>query len=228
MKRNLGNAARRLQFIGLAIMWFFLLVCYGYLNFKNGSRATFLLTTVLMVVLSAHLLLVFMKRIYQPILKIRDAIRAFDQKHAKERALDIPTLSNNISNMLVQLKESMNREYTSVLLKKQAEFAALQSQINPHFLYNTLDSIRGEALMEGSPKIAEMTEALSTFFRYGAQRSYWLFEKFVQLGTAIVIVSSNLTEVSFLCDRLLILKDQHIAGEFLQDEIAKINMEDFH
>lgn len=52
------------------------------------------------------------------------------------------------------------------MLKKEAEFDALQSQINPHFLYNTLDSIRGYALMQDMDEIADMTEALSTFFRY--------------------------------------------------------------
>ena len=50
--------------------------------------------------------------------------------------------------------------------KKQAEYLALQNQINPHFLYNTLEGIRSEALIEGVDSIAEMTEALATFFRY--------------------------------------------------------------
>lgn len=50
--------------------------------------------------------------------------------------------------------------------KKHAEYLALQNQINPHFLYNTLEGIRSEALIEGVDSIANMTEALATFFRY--------------------------------------------------------------
>ena len=50
--------------------------------------------------------------------------------------------------------------------KKQAEYLALQNQINPHFLYNTLEGIRSEALIAGVDSIAEMTESLATFFRY--------------------------------------------------------------
>lgn len=46
------------------------------------------------------------------------------------------------------------------------EFAALQDQINPHFLYNTLDAIRGQALEIHADEIAEMTGKLSRFFRY--------------------------------------------------------------
>ena len=46
------------------------------------------------------------------------------------------------------------------------EYLALQNQINPHFLYNTLEGIRAEALIAGVDSIAEMTEALATYFRY--------------------------------------------------------------
>ena len=49
---------------------------------------------------------------------------------------------------------------------KQAEYLALQNQINPHFLYNTLEAIRGDAICEGADEIANTTRALATFFRY--------------------------------------------------------------
>ena len=54
--------------------------------------------------------------------------------------------------------------------EEQTELTALQSQINPHFLYNTLESIRGQALMDDNREIAGMVEALSSFFRYSISR----------------------------------------------------------
>ena len=52
------------------------------------------------------------------------------------------------------------------LNKRQAQYLALQNQINPHFLYNTLESIRSEALIAQLDSVADMTEALASFFRY--------------------------------------------------------------
>ncbi|MCR4907209.1 MAG: sensor histidine kinase [Lachnospiraceae bacterium] len=62
-------------------------------------------------------------------------------------------------------KEQLRRD-SAELFDKQTALMALQSQINPHFLYNTLDSIRGRALIEGNDEIARMLEALAAFFRY--------------------------------------------------------------
>lgn len=63
-----------------------------------------------------------------------------------------------------------DREYSLAMLKKQAEIKALQNQINPHFLYNTLDCIRGMAIEQGADNIEEMTRALSRMFRYSISR----------------------------------------------------------
>lgn len=52
------------------------------------------------------------------------------------------------------------------LIRKRVEYNALQNQIDPHFLYNTLDSIRSRALLDENTEIASMTEILSKFFRY--------------------------------------------------------------
>ena len=60
--------------------------------------------------------------------------------------------------------ELSNLEYQKKL-RRQAELKALQSQVNPHFLYNALDSIRGYALIHDMEEISDITEALSRVFR---------------------------------------------------------------
>lgn len=62
------------------------------------------------------------------------------------------------------------------IMKKRVELYTLQSQINPHFLYNTLDSIRSKALLDGNNEIASMTEVLSKFFRYCISREEGLVQ----------------------------------------------------
>jgi two-component system sensor histidine kinase YesM len=63
-------------------------------------------------------------------------------------------------------KENEIQKNQILLSDRQAELLALQNQINPHFLYNTLEAIRGDALKAGNKNIAAITEALSTYFRY--------------------------------------------------------------
>lgn len=60
----------------------------------------------------------------------------------------------------------INKIYSIKLRQKEAELNSLQNQINPHFLYNTLESIRGAALYHGIHDIAAMSKALSLLFRY--------------------------------------------------------------
>lgn len=64
----------------------------------------------------------------------------------------------------VEWKEEDARQLQ--LMQKRVELSILQNQINPHFLYNTLDGIRSKALIDGQKEIAKMTEILSRFFRY--------------------------------------------------------------
>lgn len=67
---------------------------------------------------------------------------------------------------LARLNELLQTRDLLQASKRQEQYLALQNQINPHFLYNTLEGIRSEALSAGVNSIAEMTEALSSFFRY--------------------------------------------------------------
>lgn len=65
-----------------------------------------------------------------------------------------------------QAEQIKKHEKILELSIQKSKYLALQNQINPHFLYNTLDAIRGDALEMQMSQIADVTEALSTFFRY--------------------------------------------------------------
>ncbi len=73
--------------------------------------------------------------------------------------------SDNSSNSS-EIGYLINKVYDIRLKQKEAELNSLQNQINPHFLYNTLESIRGAALYHGIHEIAAMSKALSLLFRY--------------------------------------------------------------
>ena len=74
----------------------------------------------------------------------------------------IPPLNLLMDEVILEVQQS----YQRALSQNQNSLAVLQSQINPHFLYNTLDCIRGEALEAEMDDIASMVESLSSFFRY--------------------------------------------------------------
>lgn len=92
-------------------------------------------------------------------------------KYEKDRNLDRLLNADWEGDLLLEplfgeISRRLNSEENKKLQQKQAEVLALQNQINPHFLYNTLEAIRSDALMADCQEIAETTEALATFFRY--------------------------------------------------------------
>lgn len=76
------------------------------------------------------------------------------------------SLSPEIEAVTNKVREIVETGELLQASKKQAQYLALQNQINPHFLYNTLEGIRSETLLAGLHNVANMTEALATFFRY--------------------------------------------------------------
>lgn len=79
---------------------------------------------------------------------------------------EIGQLGRNFNEMLDTVEELISREYEAKLLVKQAEYHALQSQINPHFLYNTLDTMSSIAEMQDCVQVSALCQSLSEIFRY--------------------------------------------------------------
>ena len=99
--------------------------------------------------------------------KLKKALRRYRNDRDPEAVLQMdwgeaPLLNDFFSD----LGERLYGEEITKLRQKQAEYLALQNQINPHFLYNALEAIRTDALLAACEDIAETTEALATFFRY--------------------------------------------------------------
>jgi len=79
---------------------------------------------------------------------------------------EIGRIASGINQMNARLNEYINQVYIAGMKQKTAELAALQAQINPHFLFNTLETLRMEALMNGEDRIAQMILILSNLFRW--------------------------------------------------------------
>lgn len=78
---------------------------------------------------------------------------------------EIGDLSHTFNEMTYEIKHLIEENNKEQMLKRQSEFKALQAQINPHFLYNTLDSIIWMSLADKKNEVVEMTSALAKLFR---------------------------------------------------------------
>lgn len=78
---------------------------------------------------------------------------------------ELAVLYNQFNLMMQKIQTLLNDIYEEQNAKQKMEIRLLQSQINPHFLYNTLDSLYFVAIMHGDDQMAEMVEALSDNFK---------------------------------------------------------------
>ncbi|TVQ21255.1 MAG: hypothetical protein EA382_13860 [Spirochaetaceae bacterium] len=78
---------------------------------------------------------------------------------------------DEIARLTDRLLEADARAYRSEILERDIELSVLQGQINPHFLYNTLETIRGMALAEAADDVAEVTLSLGRIYKYAVKTS---------------------------------------------------------
>lgn len=139
--------------------------------FAAGKKAiTFgTMMTIFAIIASLTALLCWLikKSLMEPYIRCESLFLHFVKDGSYQELLDSSyEIFQGQQEVVKKLDSMLDKRNIIQLSTKHAELLALQNQINPHFLYNTLDAIRGDALCEGVESIADTTEALSTFFRY--------------------------------------------------------------
>ena len=121
------------------------------------------------------------------------------ENNLKSNILEIDELSYNFNDKIIRIKELIENIKIEQKNKKNTELWLLQAQINPHFLYNTLDTVVWMAEAGDSKKVVDMITALSSFLRIGLNKG----KKFIQIREEIRHIESYLKIQKFRYDDIL-------------------------
>lgn len=116
--------------------------------------------------------------------------------------------------MVEETKTLIHKVYVEEIARKEYEMKALQAQINPHFLYNSLSLINWRAIRLRAPEISEMAQLLSTFYRTTLNK-----------GDNMIRVSDEILNVqSYLRIQLIMHSNSFEADYRIEDEILSCRM----
>ena len=160
---------KKLERLLLAEMGVCLIVLLLSMSGRCSSMAI-LLSTLFQIFMIIYIIVVLVHPLqaYARILEHLNKTE-FEREELRMAPAGVPFVKETYS-LLDRYAAYKTRKNNAQILNKQTELTALQSQINPHFLYNTLETIRGQALIDDNEEIAKMVEALSAFFRYSISR----------------------------------------------------------
>lgn len=170
-------------------------------------RRFFILITLATLLILSLLSLFLAVDIIDPINRLVDAMRHMKQDKTHDvivvdRKDELGYLSHCFNDMSEEIDFLLNQVYKEQLTRKEAELKTLQAQINPHFLFNTLESINWMARLNDVPQISEMVTALSTLMEAGIGK-----------GAPQVRLSE---EIQFVDSYILIMKSRY--GDRLEVE----------
>ena len=129
---------------------------------------TGLLTIIILIVLSVYLA----NWLSNPLKRLARRLRSFEPMKVGELKVrrwystEVKTLYEQYNYMITRIENLIQEVYDSAEKEKEAELLALQAQINPHFLYNTLDSINWMAMKYKAEDIRYMVNKLANMMRY--------------------------------------------------------------
>lgn len=154
-------------------------------------------TALVAFLVTAILSLLFGRSITNPILDLYKTVNHikrgdFSVRVDIKRKDEIGRIAMNFNAMQDELQQQIETKYVYQIKLQQMELAMLYSQINPHFLYNTLDSIKAMADYHDVEEVGQMAQSLADMFRYNTKNTdevVTLQEELVQIDAYINIQS---------------------------------------
>jgi two-component system sensor histidine kinase YesM len=143
------------------------------------------------------------RRIIQPIRRLNVKINQFNGDATivpfRNRKDELWVLENSFNEMVVRIGELIERQNEEKDRQRETELVALQAQINPHFLYNTLDAIGWLAKMHKQKHIEDIVMALSHFYRLGLHKGdkYITVEEEVGIARNYIAIETMRTPNKF-------------------------------
>jgi two-component system, sensor histidine kinase YesM len=150
--------------------------------------------TLICIVLAILVSVIISHRLSMPILRLRSTMRAVEQGTFNvtadiTRNDEIGDLARDFNIMIAQIKELVRRNAEEQEEKRKSELMALQNQITPHFLYNTLDSVIWMAEAKQHELVVRMVSALARLLRLSISRG----EELVTIRDEIAHIGNYLT-----------------------------------
>ncbi|MCJ7843489.1 sensor histidine kinase [Lederbergia sp. NSJ-179] len=130
---------------------------------------------IITLAISSIVSVFFANMITKPLNKLKTLMGNVEEGHFDVRFNskyndEVGQLGNSYNKMVQEIDRLIQLLYVKEKSKREEELKVLQAQIQPHFLYNTLDTIQWMAYEYKAPKIAEMVNSLTTLFRIGLNK----------------------------------------------------------
>lgn len=195
------------------------------------DRLSGTLMVIHIVIIGAMLALIivalfFSRRFAQPISNMTKLMKKvesgkLDERLKMKRKDEIGQLADGLDHMLDSLNQYIKKVYIAQINQKQAELNALRSQIQPHYLYNTLEVIRMSAVDHDADDVAEMIHYLSTQLKYIMEHN----DDVVPLDKELKYVEAYLKLIAYRYEdriRYQINKDDSVSA---QQSIPKLTIQ---
>ena len=167
-----GEEIIRITCVSAKTGWRYDYVCEMKYLMRDMAQLQSIMTVLVLCVLLAAVcfLIVFSHRTFRP---LGELVSAMQQVKEGRYAVKVETESNDefrylgqtFNDMASSIEELIQKVYSAQLMQKEAQLEVLQQQINPHFLYNTLDTINWMAQKYGADDISTMVRSLGNLFR---------------------------------------------------------------